>query len=99
STMPSMMSVVITGRRMKTSVIFIECPNILCYPENVIRNRHRIVQCKMILKSSSFPMQDDPEIGILPCGQLDANSDEEYRGASAGAGWMRMPRTKPAMPA
>src|ERR1017187_822726 len=46
---------------------------------------HRIVQCEMILKSISFPMQDDPEIGILPRCEVDADSDEEYGSADAGS--------------
>src|ERR1019366_9636013 len=45
----------------------------------------RIVQCEMILKSISFPMQDDPEIGILPRCEVDADSDEEYGSADAGS--------------
>jgi hypothetical protein len=45
----------------------------------------RIVQCKMILKWSSFPMQDDPEIGILPRCQVNANSDGKYGSAGAGS--------------
>jgi hypothetical protein len=49
------------------------------------REGARIVQCKMILKSISFPMLHDPEIGILPPCQVDADSDEKHGSAGAGA--------------
>ena len=35
-------------------------------PSRLLTVRRRIVPCKMILKSISSPMLDDPEIGILP---------------------------------
>src|ERR1017187_2192294 len=54
-------------------------------PYGFSRSGGRIVQCEMILKSISFPMQDDPEIGILPRCEVDADSDEEYGSADAGS--------------
>src|ERR1017187_10362924 len=54
-------------------------------PQSGLLGGARIVQCEMILKSISFPMQDDPEIGILPRCEVDADSDEEYGSADAGS--------------
>src|ERR1035438_3127752 len=44
----------------------------------------RIVQCKMILKHASFPIQSDPENSDLPRCQVDADSHGKRRSADAG---------------